>query len=136
MSRVLVVDDDKSVASAIQALLESEGFDVVVARDGRAGLLALESGTFDLLIVDIFMPNMDGLEAIKTFKRLAPEVPIIAMSGFTFAESGSGAPDFLSMATKLGAAHSLRKPFRPKELRAAVATCLNASAQAHAAHAD
>jgi CheY-like chemotaxis protein len=124
MARILVIDDDNSARTAIKALLEHAGYEVVVAKDRPTGIAAFESMTFDLLIVDIFMPGMDGLETIKLFKRRAPRVPIVAISGFMFRHSLVPAPDFLSMATKLGAAHSLHKPFRPRELSEAVASCL------------
>jgi CheY-like chemotaxis protein len=124
MARILVVDDDRAVRTAIQTLLEYEGFDVTLADGGHHGLEALENGAFDVVIVDIFMPGMDGLETIKAFHLQAPSVPIIAMSGFIFRDSTGPAPDFLKMATKLGAAYSLHKPFRPRELLQAVENCL------------
>lgn len=120
MPRILVVDDDKAVRAAIQMLLEHEGYEVVVADDGRSGIAAIDEGDFDLVIVDIFMPGMDGLETIREFHARDPDVPVIAMSGFMFRDSGSPAPDFLNMAAKLGAARSLHKPFRPQELLRAV----------------
>src|SRR5262245_64476782 len=107
MSRILVVDDDNSVRSAIRTLLEHEGHTVAVAESGRAGLNLLETHVFDVVIVDIFMPGMDGLETIKAFHRHAPSVPIIAVSGFMFRDASAPAPDFLGMATKLGATFSL-----------------------------
>jgi CheY-like chemotaxis protein len=124
MSRILVVDDDKAVRTAIQTILEHSGFDVVVAEDGRSAVDAVQEGKFDVVIVDIFMPGMDGLETIRVFNKHAPEVPVIAISGFMFRDSGNPAPNFLSMATKLGAAYSLAKPFRPKDLLRAVECCL------------
>jgi CheY-like chemotaxis protein len=127
MSRILVIDDDDAVRTAIKTLLEHEGYEVVAAEDGRTGIDAFESMTFDLLIVDILMPGMDGLETIRLFKRRAPLVPIVAISGFMFRDSSVPAPDFLSMATKLGAAYSLHKPFRPRDLSEAVAACLKRS---------
>ena len=129
MSRVLVVDDDKAVRTAINTVLEHHGFDVVVAEDGRSGLQALQGHTFDVVIVDIFMPGMDGLETIRAFNRHAPTVPVIAISGFLFRDSAKPAPDFLSMATKLGAAYSLHKPFRPKDLLQVVERCLVGAAR-------
>jgi CheY-like chemotaxis protein len=124
MPRVLVVDDDKAIRSVIKTVLELEGFDVVVAEDGRRGIAAIQSHNFDVVIVDIFMPGMDGLETIRVFNRHAPSVPVIAISGFLFRDSSIPAPDFLSMATKLGAAYSLHKPFRPKDLLRVVEACL------------
>lgn len=125
MQRILVIDDDGAVRAAVKTLLEHEGFEVVPAEDGRAGLESVESTRFDLVIVDIFMPGMDGLETITAFHRRVPLVPIIAMSGFMFRDSATPAPDFLAMATKLGAASSLPKPFRSRDLLAAVYTCLH-----------
>jgi DNA-binding response OmpR family regulator len=124
MSRVLVVDDDKAVRTAIKTVLEHQGFDVTVAEDGRSGISAVQAGEYDVVIVDIFMPGMDGLETIRAFNKHSPSVPVIAISGFLFRDSAQPAPDFLSMATKLGAAYSLHKPFRPKELLRVVEACL------------
>jgi CheY-like chemotaxis protein len=124
MPRILVVDDDMSVRLATQTLLEQEGYDVVVADCGRGGIEAIAKASFDAVIVDIFMPGMDGLETIKAFNRHSPGVPVIAMSGFLFRDTSMPAPDFLSMSTKLGAAYSLHKPFRPRELIKAIQSCL------------
>ncbi len=120
MSRILVVDDDKAVRLSIKLMLEKEGHEIVLARDGRSGLAAFEAGKFDVVICDIFMPDMDGIETIHAFHQRCAETPVIAMSGFTFHGGSGTAPDFLSLSTKLGAACSLRKPFRPNDLLEAV----------------
>jgi DNA-binding response OmpR family regulator len=131
MAHILVIDDDRAVRSAVQLVLENEGLQVHVADDGRAGLKMLKAESFDLLIVDVFMPGMDGLETIRLVHEQKPDLPIIVMSGMSFRTGSAPAPDFLSMATKLGAISSLKKPFRPRELMAAVAECLARSAEAH-----
>lgn len=128
MSRILVVDDDKAVRLSIQIMLEKEGYDVVLAPDGRAGLAAFEAGKFDVVICDIFMPDMDGIETIHAFHKHDAKTPVIAISGFTFHGGNGKAPDFLSLSTKLGAASSLRKPFRPQELIEAVRRSVKDSA--------
>src|SRR5262245_33120302 len=124
MRHILVIDDDKAVRPAVKIVLEHDGFDVTVAEDGHSGLAALATQLYDLIIVDIFMPGMDGLETIRRIRQRAPLVPLIAISGFLFRDSAVPAPDFLTMATRLGAAGSLHKPFRPHELLAAVRFCL------------
>jgi CheY-like chemotaxis protein len=124
MPRILVIDDDTAVRNAIKLVLEQDGYDVVPAHSGRAGIAALQSGRFDLVICDIFMPDMDGIETIHAFHQVSPRLPVIAMSGFMFRDGHEHAPDFLNLSTKLGAACSLRKPFRPRELLGAVAQCL------------
>ncbi|WP_354037622.1 response regulator [Bradyrhizobium sp. S3.2.6] len=129
---ILVVDDDPMVCMAIEIYLQRNGFRVTIADGGEAGLRALEHQQFDLMIVDIFMPHMRGFESIRFFHDHAPAIPLIAMSGYAFADLNSPAPDFLRMALELGAARCLRKPFTPNALLAAVKDCL---AERHAAAA-
>jgi len=124
MKRILVVDDDPLVCSAIRVWLEQRGFSVVVADGGETGLNALNGSTFDLMIVDIFMPHMHGFESVRVFHQRAPSVPLIAISGYVFAEQRMPAPDFLSMALELGATRCLRKPFTPKTLLSVIEICL------------
>jgi CheY-like chemotaxis protein len=125
MPHVLVVDDDPMVAKAIEIYLERHGFQVTIADGGEAGLRALESQVFDLMLVDIFMPHMRGFESIRRFHERAPAVPLIAMSGYAFANLDSPAPDFLRMALELGAARCLRKPFTPAALLTMMNECLS-----------
>jgi len=124
LRHVLVVDDDPMVAMAIEIYLQRNNFRVTVADGGEAGLRAIENGPFDLMIIDIFMPHMRGFESIRLFHERAPATPLIAMSGYAFADLNSPAPDFLRMALELGAARCLRKPFTPAALLAAIRDCL------------
>jgi CheY-like chemotaxis protein len=125
MPQILVVDDDPLVCKAIEVYLERNNFEVVVADGGEEGLRALEGTAFDLMIVDIFMPHMRGFESIRIFHERAPAVPLIAMSGYAFANLTSPAPDFLRMALELGASRCLRKPFTPAALQMAIDECLS-----------
>jgi CheY-like chemotaxis protein len=124
MRRILVVDDDPLICSAIRAWLEESGFTVFVTDGGQTGLKALASSTFDLMIVDIFMPHMRGFESVRVFHQRAPMVPLIAISGYVFAEQRTPALDFLRMALELGATRCLRKPFTPRTLLNVVDACL------------
>jgi len=128
LAKILVVDDDIAVQATIRLILERAGHSVVVASDGRKGLAIFETGEFDLLFLDIFMPGMDGIETMRLVHQQQPLIPIIVISGNPLA-SGSG-PDFLTMATKLGAVRSLQKPFKPAALLAAVAGSLEAAQRA------
>jgi CheY-like chemotaxis protein len=125
MPRILVVDDEPSVCLSISALLKRNGYEVTTADGAESGLQALSSKTFDLMIVDIFMPQMHGFEAVRIFHQRAPKVPMIAISGYAFAETERPAPDFLSMAIELGAWRCLRKPFTTAALLFVVKECLN-----------
>jgi CheY-like chemotaxis protein len=119
MARILVVDDQLPVRNAIKVALEHEGHTVIVAEGGSAGLNAIEAFAFDLVIVDLIMPGMDGLESIRTFRENAPRVPVIAMSGYAF-HGGSSDRDYFRMALELGASRCLQKPIRPRDLVEAV----------------
>jgi CheY-like chemotaxis protein len=123
--RILVVDDDPMVCATIEACLTRRGFEVAVADGGEQGIQALENASFDVMLVDIFMPHMRGFESVRIFHERAPTVPLIAMSGYAFASVDTTAPDFLKMTLELGAAVCLRKPFTPTALLAAVNECLD-----------
>jgi len=133
MRRILVVDDDPHICLAIRAWLKRYGFRVSIADGGVNGLIALDRATFDLMIVDIFMPNMRGFESIRTFHDRAPTVPLIAISGYAFSGPVVSSPDFLKMAIGLGATRCLRKPFRPTTLLGVIDECLS-EAEPHRRH--
>ena len=127
MASILVIDDDRAVLSTVKLLLERAAHTVEAVDNSRAGLRLLETRGFDLLVVDIFMPGMDGFETMRLVHQSRPEMPVIVMSGQEFRSASERGPDFLHMATKLGAISSLQKPFRPPELLAAVAKSLSDS---------
>ncbi len=125
MTHILVVDDDPMVCMAIEVYLERHNFKVTVADSGEMGLRAFENATFDLMIIDIFMPHMRGFESIRIFHERAPHIPLIAMSGYAFANLNTPAPDFLRMTLELGASRCLRKPFTPAALLTVINECLS-----------
>jgi DNA-binding response OmpR family regulator len=129
MTRVLLVEDDPSVGAAIRMILNREGCDTVHALDATIGMQAFESSCFDLAIVDIFMPGINGLTTIAGFRRRSPTIPILAISGFRFRDSMGPGMDFLAMAVEAGAAVCLRKPFAPRQLMAAVHASLEPALQ-------
>lgn len=126
MANILIVDDDPAVQLTIRLLLERAGHRVTVAGDGRKALASFEASEFDLLFLDIYMPGMDGLETLRHVRALRPALPIIAISGRSITPDSYTEPDFLKMATKLGAVASLQKPFRADALLAAVNNCMKA----------
>ncbi len=123
MSRVLVIDDDTAVIAAIRAVLVRSGLEVITAPGGKSALRAVEIYAFDLVIVDMVMEEMDGLETIRLLQEVAPKVPVIAISGFMFKPGVAATADFVGLAGKLGIGACLHKPFRPDELMRAVETC-------------
>jgi DNA-binding NtrC family response regulator len=127
VASILVIDDDRAVLSTIKILLERAAHAVEAVDNSRAGFRLLEAQRFDLLVVDIFMPGMDGFETMRLVHQSRPEMPVIVISGQQFGSASEREPDFLYMATKLGAVSSLQKPFKPHELLAAVAKSLSDS---------
>ncbi len=126
MARILVIDDDAAVRFALCRLLEQQGYEVVTAGDGQEGLQCVTARCPDLLLVDIFLPEMDGIETIRWVRRRFPPLPIIAMSG------GSrvyGAGEVLAVARDFGAQYTFRKPIAPDALLVAVRALLKAAAR-------
>src|SRR5579883_2658980 len=124
MASILVIDDDRAVLATVKMLLERATHTVEAVETSRSGLQLLKARSFDLL-VDIFMPGMDGFETMKLVHQSWPEMPVIVISGQEFRLASERRPDFLHMATRLGAMSSLQKPFKSFELLAAVSASLS-----------
>ena len=120
MSNILVIDDNASVRKAITLMLESGGFHVTAAKDGSEGLNAFAAGSPDLVLVDIIMPDKDGIEIIREMRQTRPATKIIAMTGGGRLSN----LDFLKMARAFGAVETLAKPIDPDDLVARVRACL------------
>lgn len=126
--RVLLVDDEIHVRSAVSIMLQANHFEIVEAESGAVGLKKFKKSTFDLAIVDIYIPGMDGVRIIKALRSLAPNLPIIAMSGMRLKLSDQTALDYLSMLPTLPNVVCLLKPFRPDRLTAAIQHAISAGA--------
>jgi Response regulator containing CheY-like receiver, AAA-type ATPase, and DNA-binding domains len=105
--RILVSDDDERVRQATLDILQHEGYEVAVARDGNELMRAYRQQAADLVLCDLFMPDKDGLELIGDLLKDFPEARIIAMSGGGY----KGMLNVLHMARHLGAKDILAKPF-------------------------
>jgi two-component system nitrogen regulation response regulator NtrX len=81
MSRILVIDDEKSIRNTLKEILTYEGFEVVEAQDGMEGLKFVEKEKFDIILSDIKMPKMDGIEVLEKLQELSPETPVVMISG-------------------------------------------------------
>jgi CheY-like chemotaxis protein len=116
--RVLVIDDDAHVGAAIKAVLARHPCETVIASRAYAGIHALRQSRFDVVMVDIFMPGLCGLDTIEHVRR-GSSIPIIAMSGFRLKNSADSL-DYLGMAARRGATLCMRKPFKPAQLIEAI----------------
>ncbi|MDH3269754.1 MAG: response regulator [Gemmatimonadota bacterium] len=114
MGTVLVVDDDPTVRTVVARLIKLEGHVVLEAEDGRVALRLMADRDIDLALVDIYMPEMDGIELLMRLRGDFPRTRVVAMSG------GGPVPasHVLDVATLLGATDVLQKPFGPDDVRA------------------
>ena len=120
MPDVLVIEDDAEVRALLPVMLEAEGLAVRAAADGREGLAMFRAEPPRVVVTDLRMPKMDGLEVIQVFRRLAPDVRVIAVSGGgAFDPAGP-----LEEAEHLGAHATLEKPFTAAALVARVRSAL------------
>jgi CheY-like chemotaxis protein len=110
-ARILVIDDEETAVYVVTQILELAGYEVISSRSCKHGLFLQHETPADLIIVDIFMPDLNGLEAIHRLKKTDPRVPIVAISG----GSTVAGRDCLELATEKGADHTFRKPFKAAE---------------------
>src|SRR5690242_11892933 len=109
MTRILVADDDQAVRVALRVALEAEGYEVETVPNGHRAIQAHEKRPADVLITDLFMPERDGLETVKSFRARSPGMRIVVISGWKRAQR----VDHLGVALHAGADAILRKPFTP-----------------------
>jgi len=121
MTRVLVVEDEPNIAFALEADLQTEGYQTTVAGTGPAGLAAAKAGTFDLILLDVMLPGKDGFDVCRELRRSGIRTPIILLTAKTHdAEKVLG--------LDLGADDYVTKPFNPHELRARIRAVLRRGA--------
>lgn len=114
MATILVIDDEESIRTLLRGVLEKAGHQVLEARDGREGLAVYQRTPVDLVIMDILMPDTDGLEATLQLTREYLDAKVIAITG------AQGDRNFLDVAKLFGARRTFEKPFDLNEILAAV----------------
>jgi len=120
MARILVVDDQELMRDSLAGTLVREGHEVVACNDGPAAALRLQGARFDVLITDVKMPKMSGLELLAEVRRLRPEMPVVLMTAFATVATAVEA-------MKLGAYDYIQKPFDGDEIRMLVERTLEHS---------
>ncbi len=124
MTRILVIDDDPLLRVTLAAALSTAGHVAVEAGNGLDGVTEARRYPPDLIIVDLIMPEQDGIETLIRLRATYPDLPVVAIAG-----ARARNQDFLSLATSLGATATLAKPFPTPTLVDLVAHCLAAAAQ-------
>ncbi len=112
MATILIVDDDPRIRRSLSKLLRSYGYEVVDACDGQEALSALVENHVDLVITDLYMPEVDGIELLIRLKNSNRNAPIIAMSGGGHLDTGA----VLTLASGLGVSATIEKPFATDDL--------------------
>lgn len=116
MNSVLIIEDDEFVMNMLKQTFEREGYEVGTASNGRIGVQLYQSKPYDVVITDLIMPDMEGIETISLLKKDHPQAKIIAISG----GGRNSADDYLHLAEKLGAVRTFPKPVDRAELIEAV----------------
>ncbi|MGA2312936.1 MAG: sigma-54 dependent transcriptional regulator [Xanthobacteraceae bacterium] len=112
-ARILVVDDEEIVIRSCLRILEGNGYEIDVAHDGHDALRKVESNTYDVMILDIMMPNLGGMEVLRRIKETHPDIDVIMITGLSQIDTAV-------QAMKLGAFDYISKPFEPDELKLVV----------------
>jgi len=120
VARILVVDDNAMMRTVMRAALERAGHAVTQAADGERALLALAAGPFDLIVTDINMPGMGGVDLVNAIRGSSPDAKILVISGFLDPSELKG----MTSAKTLGVQGSLEKPFTADRLVTKVAEIL------------
>lgn len=107
--RILIVDDEPSVGDALRLVLESQGYEVVLATNGRDGLDQARSLCFRFGVIDLFLTDLSGYDVIEDLLKLQPEIALLLITAH-------GSPQVFAEAKALGAIGALAKPFHPAEL--------------------
>jgi DNA-binding NtrC family response regulator len=107
--KTLIVDDDPIVLDSCKRVFEAEGFEVCLVPSADQALEVMKNNIFDILLIDVKMPERDGIYLMRAVKKQWPEVPIVVMSGYP-------TPDTIAEGLQLGAEEFIAKPFTPDEL--------------------
>ena len=111
--RILVVDDHKNTRMLVNELLSGAGYQVLEAKDGKEAMGLVEIGPIDLVLTDLKMPEMDGIQLTRAIRRIRPDLPIIVYSAHRFIDTAPAA-------LKAGANEYLAKPFLRTKIEQAV----------------
>jgi two-component system response regulator CpxR len=114
--RILLIDDDVELCSLLDELLKREGFEVQMEHDGASGLERAQSGQFDLIVLDVMLPRLDGFEVLERLRRVS-KVPVLMLTA-----RGEDVDRIVGL--ELGADDYLPKPFNPRELTARIRAIL------------
>ena len=117
-TQILIVDDDPGITSSISGLLEDEGYETLTAQNGKEGLARAKDKDVALVLLDVYMPGMNGLEVLTALKKMAPQAGVVMISG-------EADIDTAVKATKAGALDFIEKPLQPERLLVSIKNALS-----------
>ena len=109
MKKILVIEDNPMVVKSLEFKLKKDGYEVIIAEDGRDAMKKLEDDSFDLILTDLMLPFISGTQLIEYIKEKTPDIPIIVLSTST-------QEDIITDAFNMGVDDFITKPFSPNEL--------------------
>jgi len=115
--RILVVDDERSVAQGIALALASDDVEIETVLSGEDALIRMVAVRYDLIICDLMMPGLSGLDLLKSFREYRPHTPVLMITGYPTHRTAEES-------LKMGVAAYITKPFTPADIRAAAAKAL------------
>jgi len=118
VKKILLADDEKNFAEVLKTELNEAGYNVILVRDGVEAVIKAIDNRFDMALLDIMMPNLDGVNAVRILKKMHPDLPVITFSGV----AGSGD---MASSIKAGAIRCLTKPFSIEQLLAEIKKALH-----------
>ncbi len=115
--QILIIDDDPAITTSVSGLLDDEGYGTVTAQSGKEGLAKAKEKEIALVLLDVYMPGMNGLEVLTALKKMAPQVGVVMISG-------EADIDTAVKATKAGALDFIEKPLQPERLLVSIKNAL------------
>lgn len=119
MKKILVIDDEPIVRTSCRKTLLPEGYEINTAENGQEGIELLEKEKFDLVLLDLKMPGMDGIEVLKLIKSKWPKTKVIILTGYSTVETAVNT-------LRIGAFNFIEKPFTPDTLLSSVKEAVEA----------
>ena len=113
MKNILIIDDEEIIRMSCERALQAAGFSTGVASGGREGLDMLEKDKYDVVLLDLKMPDMDGMEVLNNIKSAWPDINVIMISGYSTVDTAV-------QALRCGAVNFIQKPFSPDTIISAI----------------
>ena len=124
MKRILVVDDDVTIRTPLSKFLRIYSYEVDEVSTGKEAVQSVTSGNYDIVLLDLILPDISGLDILKEIRKMRPRLPVIILTGFATIRSAVEA-------TKIGASEFITKPYNLEELEGTIRKCIEVKRMDH-----